>query len=154
FDFMDLFTRITPAGREEIRNDLRRQLQLYLFALYGVLLIGLAVFLGCYGHDDRTNTVEPIVQASQPATESVPADLKTLLSQQAPHKRPAIIVATSGGGTRAALFTASALQGLAKLGISRDIVLLSGVSGGGVAAAYFYAHQQDLQGPYSTSWRA
>ena len=82
------------------------------------------------------------------------ADLKTLLSQQAADHRPALIVATSGGGTRAALFTASALQGLAKLGVTQDIVLLSGVSGGGVASAYFYAHQTDLQRPYATSWQA
>jgi hypothetical protein len=153
FDFVDLFTRITPAGREETRNDLRRQLQLYFFALNCALLLGLAAFLGYYGHGDRTNTVQSVIQAGQPAPDTVPADLPTLLSRQAAHKRPAIVLATSGGGTRAALFTASALQGLAKLGLSQDIVLLSGVSGGGVAAAYFYAHQKDLQRPYATSWR-
>jgi hypothetical protein len=154
FDFVDLFTRITPAGHEEIGNDLRRQLRLYFFALNAALLLGLAAFLAYYGHDDRTNTVAPLVHASRPAPESVPADLKTLLAARAARHRPAIIVATSGGGTRAALFTASALQGLAKLGLSQDIVLLSGVSGGGVAAAYFYAHQQALQRPYPASQQA
>jgi hypothetical protein len=153
FDFMALFTRITPAGSEEVRNDLYRQLRLYFLGLYFALLLGLIAFLGYYGHGDRTNTVEPVVTASRPDLTSVAADLKSLLSQQAADHRPALIVATSGGGTRAALFTASALQGLAKLGVTRDIVLLSGVSGGGVAAAYFYAHQADLQRPYATSWQ-
>jgi hypothetical protein len=154
FDFMVLFTRITPSGSEEIRNDLHRQLRLYFFGLNFALLLGLIAFLGYYGHGDRTNTVEPVVTASRPDPSAVAADLKTLLSQQAADHRPALIVATSGGGTRAALFTASALQGLAKLGVTQDIVLLSGVSGGGVASAYFYAHQTDLQRPYATSWQA
>lgn len=156
FDFVDLFTRITPAGHEETRNDLHRQVRLYFFALNFLLLIGLGVFLGYYGHGDRANTVAPVVRASHfnPASAAPPADLVKLLVAQAGKKRPAIVIATSGGGTRAALFTASALQGLAKLGVGRDIVLLSGVSGGGVAAAYFYAHQKDLLPPYATSRQA
>jgi hypothetical protein len=65
------------------------------------------------------------------------------------------IVAASGGGTRAALFTAAALEGLNKLGVAKDIVLLSGVSGGGVAEAYFYTHRDALLAavsPANTEW--
>jgi len=46
-------------------------------------------------------------------------------------------VAASGGGTRAAVYTAVALEGMAQIDRARDVVLLSGVSGGGVSAAVF-----------------
>jgi hypothetical protein len=69
------------------------------------------------------------------------------LRQKAELGRPAIVVVASGGGTRAALYTASVLKGLHSLGVDRDIVLASGVSGGGVALAYFSANRDALTGP-------
>ncbi len=79
------------------------------------------------------------------------SDLTELLKT---HQR-VFIVAASGGGTRAALFTATVLEGLNKLGVAKDIVLLSGVSGGGVAEAYFYTHRNALLAavsPENTEW--
>jgi hypothetical protein len=62
-----------------------------------------------------------------------------------PPRRPRVILlAASGGGTRAALYTASALEGLWRQGALADVRLVSGVSGGGVALAYFAAHRQAL----------
>ncbi len=58
--------------------------------------------------------------------------------------KPAILFAASGGGTRAALYSASVLQGLAQQGVGEDIVLLSGVSGGSASVAYFGANRQKL----------
>ncbi len=56
----------------------------------------------------------------------------------------AILVAASGGGTRAALYTESLLQGLAGLKAIKDLVLVSGVSGGSAALGYFAAHRDTL----------
>ncbi len=63
--------------------------------------------------------------------------LATRLLAQAAAGRPSLVVAASGGGTRAAVYTAVALEGVAQIDRARDVVLLSGVSGGGVSAAVF-----------------
>jgi hypothetical protein len=58
--------------------------------------------------------------------------------------RPLVLVAASGGGTRAALFTSAVLEGLYHEGVKDDIVLGSGVSGGGASLAYFAANRGNL----------
>ncbi len=67
-----------------------------------------------------------------------------LLAQSAA-QRPSLIVAASGGGTRAAVYTAVALEGMAQIDRARDVVLLSGVSGGGVSAAVFASRFDTLR---------
>jgi hypothetical protein len=57
---------------------------------------------------------------------------------------PLFIVAASGGGTRAAVYTAAILEAIARQGKAENIVLGSGVSGGGAALAYFAGHRQSL----------
>lgn len=151
FEFTELFSLLTPPGDEDRRNDLKRRLQLYFLTLNALIIGAFACYFVYYGHGDRTNTVESVVTAQDLSTTDTSANLAGLLMKQAERHRPAIIIAASGGGTRAALYTATALEGLAKLGVSQDIVLLSGVSGGGVAAAYFYAHQHDLVAATITS---
>jgi hypothetical protein len=56
-----------------------------------------------------------------------------------PSKRPAIVVAASGGGIRAALWTAEVLAGLEHdvPGFHDRIALISAVSGGSVGTAYY-----------------
>ena len=66
------------------------------------------------------------------------------MTAQSDHAPPAIVVAASGGGTRAALYTATVMEGLHNLKADANVVLLSGVSGGGVAAAYFASHRASL----------
>jgi hypothetical protein len=58
--------------------------------------------------------------------------------------RPVIVVAASGGGTRAALYTSSVMFGLSRHNVTKDIVLGSGISGGGAALAYFAANLKNL----------
>ncbi|WP_246682474.1 patatin-like phospholipase family protein [Mesorhizobium sp. B3-2-1] len=58
-----------------------------------------------------------------------------------------IAVAASGGGTRAAIYTASVLHGLAQEGKICNVVLVSGVSGGSAALAYFALHERELRRP-------
>lgn len=66
--------------------------------------------------------------------------------------RPLIVVAASGGGTRAAVYTAAVLEGIASLGRSADVVLGSGVSGGGAALAYFAANRPRLISHEPGAW--
>lgn len=61
--------------------------------------------------------------------------------------QPRIAIAASGGGTRAALYTASVLRGLAEQGLICQVVLASGVSGGAAALAYFAIHADALRRP-------
>ncbi|HYJ79583.1 MAG TPA: hypothetical protein VEW03_08290, partial [Longimicrobiaceae bacterium] len=62
---------------------------------------------------------------------------------------PRIAVAASGGGTRAAIYTAAVLRGLAKQDKICKVVLTSGVSGGSAALAYFALNQHRLRVPFS-----
>ena len=55
-----------------------------------------------------------------------------------------IAIAAAGGGTRAALYTAGVLKALDDINRSQDVVLLSGISGGGVALAYFAEFRKEL----------
>jgi Patatin-like phospholipase len=73
-------------------------------------------------------------------------DLKNLLFDEKDNSpdRILVVIAGSGGGTRAALYTASVLEGITNMGKGNDIVLASGVSGGGAALAYFAANRDNL----------
>lgn len=62
-------------------------------------------------------------------------------------QEPRVAVAASGGGTRAAIYTASVLRGLAEQGKICNVVLTSGVSGGSAALAYFALNQDALRRP-------
>jgi hypothetical protein len=59
---------------------------------------------------------------------------------------PVILIATEGGGIRAAHWTIQALENLNRriLGFNHYTYAISGVSGGGVGAAMYLAHKRDL----------
>ncbi|MGO7047581.1 patatin-like phospholipase family protein [Rhizobium johnstonii] len=63
---------------------------------------------------------------------------------------PRIAVVASGGGTRAAIYTASLLRGLAEHDQICNVVLVSGVSGGSAALGYFALHEKELRRPRDT----
>ncbi len=139
----------------EIANDLTRRAKLY-FALVNVLLLGVGgALLYWQQRWDRPLSDYQVISARDDATLAPAhfADLRALLATQAARGRPALIVAASGGGTRAALYAATALEGIARLNRAGDVVLISGVSGGGVAAAYFARHAGALSAPYARSQR-
>jgi hypothetical protein len=58
--------------------------------------------------------------------------------------RRVILLCGSGGGTRAALYTASVLRGLYTHHALDKVVALSGVSGGSAAIAYYSIHRDEL----------
>jgi predicted acylesterase/phospholipase RssA len=66
-------------------------------------------------------------------------------------------LALSGGGSRSAVFAASALEALWEHGLLADVSHVSGVSGGSIAAAYFVSRQPDCDqgadGSLDACWR-
>ena len=62
------------------------------------------------------------------------------------------MVAASGGGTRAAIYTTALMRGLYEINALNDVVLLSGVSGGGVSLAYFAGHHRALLEGCDEAW--
>jgi hypothetical protein len=68
-------------------------------------------------------------------------------------QRPALMIAASGGGTRAAVYTAAVLEGLANQGRAGDVIMGSGVSGGGAALAYFAGKRPKLLSSLDGAWK-
>lgn len=147
YDILELF-RVLAGDQPEEFDEARmvaRHSFVYFFGMNLLLaaVIGLFVAYG-YWHITGRAPAEPVV-VSQAAVD--PRQLKDLADRllAAPgDERPALVLAASGGGTRAALYTAHILEGLHRKGATGDIVLASGVSGGGVALAYFTAHYDSL----------
>jgi len=159
YGLVELFD-VLGANREQgedFAHDIRRRVNLY-FTLVNFLLVAAAIGL-FYWHLNwsRPLAVEPMVRASaikpelvtdaqlQAAARATGDSLGTRLLAQTAAQRPSLIVAASGGGTRAAVYTAVALEGMAQIDRARDVVLLSGVSGGGVSAAVFASRFDQLR---------
>ena len=155
-ELFDVLGRNQDKG-EDFAHDIRRRVHLY-FTLINILLFMAAAGL-FYWHLNWSQplAVEPMVRASAIKPEQVSdAQLNAearvtgdalaarLLAQTAA-QRPSLLVAASGGGTRAAVYTAVALEGMAQIDRARDVVLLSGVSGGGVSAAVFASRFETLR---------
>ena len=146
--FVELFEALLLRDDPQAAHEIGRRVQLYFALINVALVLGLVALFWYHGRGDRNNTVQAVVVAQHPieAKDLAPtgANLVELLRPRDGAYAPAILVAASGGGTRAALYTATVLKGLHEAGAAKNIVLLSGVSGGGVAAAYFYAHRDEL----------
>jgi hypothetical protein len=156
YSFADLFTKL---GRQPdagaAANDVAQRTNAY-FLLFNALIIAVIAGFGWFFYDEKyrnPSAARPVVEAETSPPSGPLVDLAALLQRQAQNKRPAIVVVASGGGTRAALYTASVLRGLHRLGADKDIVLASGVSGGGAALAYFAANQVALTAAKQNSAR-
>ncbi|MEP7247828.1 MAG: patatin-like phospholipase family protein, partial [Gammaproteobacteria bacterium] len=137
FGYIELFDLLAKVSDPDCANNIRRRVRLYFNAVNIVLLLMVFGFLALRGTWNKPLAQDNVVSAVRDATPEKPFDLAAEIVQKSRAGRDSLIVAASGGGTRAALYTVTALEGLARLDRTRDIVLLSGVSGGGVAAAYF-----------------
>jgi len=161
YTYADLFG--TLAGDEpahaELAKEVRRRVALYFNVINILLVVTLVGLFMWHLNWSRPLVVEPMVnvrqaaekelqplatQMAQAPTEAARDSLGDRLVAQAAESRPSIIVAASGGGTRAAVYTAVALEGMGKMERARDVVLLSGVSGGGVSAAVFASRYDAL----------
>jgi hypothetical protein len=149
FNLTGLFARVAeqaPTQQERgYAMDIQRRTGNYFFSLNALMLAVTAAFIGYYAVKHYSNNgIEPVIATRVSPQAGGPADLADLLVEKPGQTGPAVVVVGSGGGTRAALYTASVLRGLHRIGADRDIVLLSGVSGGGVALAYFAAYRDAL----------
>lgn len=157
YDKTELFERLAQSARDlshwsaEQRYqanvaaaELVKRTKLY-FNFMNLLLLGVLVTVGLLLHHDnpqRSGVLGYRVDAAQVARQ--PASLGQLVFDRRHADNKVILLAASGGGTRAALYTASALRGIAAMGRLGDVVLVSGVSGGSAALAYFAIHRQAL----------
>ena len=80
------------------------------------------------------------------------ADLRGLLFGGEPG-RHVLLLAASGGGTRAALYTIGVLGGLSEMGALPHLKLVSGVSGGSAALAFYAGRRDKLTAGDSSTWK-
>ena len=127
----------------DVVNGLERRLRVYFNIINFVVVIVAVGLWSLHRSYVAPLALDPVIDVELRArSNQAPNNLLTALQLQ--HDRPALIVAASGGGTRAALYTAHALEGLGRIGRARDIVLISGVSGGGVTGAVFVHRFSEL----------
>ncbi len=166
FERSDLLRRLMeclPAADQPEGQKLLHELRSKTKAYFHLLNFGMAVLFAWFfalsiNHYNWSwlpwGDREPIVTASRygdldDAHKAQLKSLETLLFDQVKasgsDSRPhVILIAASGGGTRAALYTSSLLNGLRRLDRLQNVQLVSGVSGGGAALAYFASHRQRL----------
>ncbi len=141
-----------PERAKQLQIDVSRLMTNHLVSLHTALIIvAIAVFM--YVNPAKPY---PMLTVMGPAPQSsvsndcgvIQLQLHCLLSKHIDKhgEKPVLLLAASGGGTRAALYTTSMLYGLHQRGLDQQIVLLSGVSGGGAALAYYAANRDDLMG--------
>lgn len=128
-------------------SDIQKRIRFY-FVFLNVALVAGAYFSWLYlSHLDQV----PAVIAEEITDDHLTVD-KNLVDLQknlfgsensAPAKQ-VIAMSFSGGGTRAALYVSAVLRGLEDIGVLKDVVLTSGVSGGGTGLAYFASHRSEL----------
>ena len=123
--------------------ELAKRTRLY-FNLINVVLIAVVWISGVllYQIPERAEAVGVRVEGTQVARQ--PVSLREMVFVRPHATNKVILLAASGGGTRAAVYTASALRGIAALGWLDDVVLVSGVSGGSAALAYYALHRGEL----------
>jgi hypothetical protein len=137
------------AGREDRHvAEIGRHAGLYFYVVNALLVAVVAGFVAWHAAASWGHSVSAVAEVRSGAPIEGLNDLAArLAAPPGGATRPAIVVVASGGGTRAALYTAHVLEGLHRLGEAEDIVLMSGVSGGGVALAYFAANYARLAPP-------
>ncbi|HEU5136776.1 MAG TPA: hypothetical protein VFU13_16640 [Steroidobacteraceae bacterium] len=147
FGFAELFYALGAKQQQgiDMAHDIERRVRVY----FGLINIALVVLMAVAvdAAIPLPLAVKPMVseQTVLPGYDAPVVDaLGARLTAQSAAGRPSIVVAASGGGTRAAVYTAVALEGVAQIDRARDIVLLSGVSGGGVSAAVFASRFEEL----------
>lgn len=142
-----LLARIAETAPEPDRALLREEawrlaqrLRAFMLACGAVFAAALA--LSILGLHFLPQLAGPSAAAETVQESPPPFDLGKRLTD--PKAQPVVMLAASGGGTRAALYTAAVLHGLQRLDQLDQLLVASGVSGGSAALAYFASHREDL----------
>jgi predicted acylesterase/phospholipase RssA len=134
-------------------DKIKQKLRFY-FAVLDVLLVLTVLAIGWHFFQLPAKAAVSAHQPSAQVAHTQLVDLQARLFDPTRDKERAILLAASGGGTRAALYAESVLRGLREVEALDDVVLLSTVSGGSAAAAYFAAYRDALLAgdPESPAW--
>jgi hypothetical protein len=127
-------------------SDLRQRVYFYYVLLDTLMVAALAFFL--WG---RTPPARAELEAEKQAHGIFKLDHDLFEPREGTaggqaKRKAVILVAVSGGGTRAALYGAAVFRGLNDWGALDDVQLCSGVSGGSTAIAHFALHRANLVG--------
>ena len=106
------------------------------------MVLILTILIYCLGN--RTTPTPNLQTVNSESSARFELQSRIFGLKQTESQEPVILMAASGGGTRAALYTASVLHGLANLEQLKNVSLLSGVSGGSLGIAYFAANRKAL----------
>lgn len=158
YSFSELFEAVGSKIKNgvDLSRDVERRVGLYFNLINLFVLLAFVVAWNLLTPapmdvspmvDVKAIEAEQLPQEYEKATVEAAGSVDSLAKRLTPEdgkSNEAIIVAASGGGTRAAVYTAVALEGVAKLGRTHDVTLLSGVSGGGMSAAVYASRFQSL----------
>jgi hypothetical protein len=137
--FLMQIASIAKSNNDFLMAESKRAQQRFrIFA--SLCLIFLSAILYCSGMYIRTFDQQPGLTAK--TVKETNFNLKEHLISSP--ERPVIMLAASGGGTRAALYTTSVLHGLHRIHMLDKLILGSGVSGGSAALAYFAINRPSL----------
>ncbi|MCH9695269.1 MAG: patatin-like phospholipase family protein [Gammaproteobacteria bacterium] len=167
-DFLDrLRARITDLDDAEaptreaanrVIDDLRRRTALYFNTINSTIavIVLAVVFIGFQANNKLTRqpvAVGTLIAADDSRRYSLARTIADKCADNSDSCDDVVLVAASGGGSRAAMHTVAVLRALAADDEIDDVALVSGVSGGGASLGYFAAHHQSLLESYpSNAW--
>ncbi|MHB8789650.1 MAG: patatin-like phospholipase family protein [Desulfobulbaceae bacterium] len=151
FEPSEFLNQIVQTAPESARSDLREEAvrvvqRFRVFAgVCSLSFVAVLVILGL--------TLHRLDQEPGLVSESTDARIYDLSeSLLASGEKPVIMLAASGGGTRAALYTTAVLHGIWRLDQIDSLILASGVSGGSAALSYFAIHKPSLRQKNDEAW--
>ena len=153
YEKLQLFQHLvaTASGDQKTRAleamaDLSARMRFYFSSLNLLILTGFVLLIWIFFAGPQV--------AEQRISEAGTADLASLkqLIYENKDDGDVILLAASGGGTRAALYTVGVLNGLRERGWLGQLKLASGVSGGGATLAYFSGQRDALLNDDMAAW--
>ncbi|MFZ5550868.1 MAG: hypothetical protein ACOZJX_19375 [Pseudomonadota bacterium] len=150
-ELVDKLATCGAPGGKAVPTPVQVSSRMSDFHVLATLLFAGTLALGAWALNRGEQS--PQVRLQTPGTPGLALDALLSAPPAGAADEPLIVVAASGGGTRAAVFTAALLEGLSGLGQARQVVLGSGVSGGGAALAYFAGHRPALVAGDPKAWK-
>lgn len=145
YEKRELFEVISKQNKSlrDVYSDLSKRVLLY-FTLQNIVLIAVVavMVLWVLAQEPRPIVSAKLIKNSEETAQKI--DLKQLVLEDPSKESHVIFLATSGGGTRAAIYTTALLAALRERDQLDNVVLASGVSGGGMSLAYFAANREYL----------
>ena len=147
-DFFSLLASTGAAGGKGV--PLPQQIRQHIQGSFGCVGIVAAIVFSISGW--QLHRTAKAYELSTTMQRPVGVKLSSLIDDKnRDQTQPVILVAASGGGTRAAVFTGAVLEGLSQTH-GKDVLAASGVSGGAAALAYYASNRAALVAPDRAPW--